>query len=101
MTNDKQLNLPERMTAAQPPTAVTLLADLSRWNQDTGPCREADLDLLSIVVEEALRGVDISKRFPGFWDRLIANAELRAAFLESLALLEESREGRLRPLPTP
>jgi hypothetical protein len=99
--NDKQVAFAKRLKQSGPVTAVTLLTDLARWNQDTGPCREADLDLLSIVVEEALRGVDISKRYPGFWGRLIANAELRQAFLESLELLEESREGRLRPLPTP
>jgi hypothetical protein len=96
--NDKQVALGKQLKQSGPPTAVILLADLARWNQDTGPCREADLDLLSIVVEEALRGVDISKRFPGFWGRLIANAELRQAFPESLEMLEESREGRLRPL---
>jgi hypothetical protein len=98
MMDDEQFSLPQRLTDT---TAAAFLADLSRWDQDPAPCSEADLDLLSLVIDEALGGVDISRRFPTFWAKLLASAELREAFLESLELLEAGRAGRLRPLPPP
>ena len=45
-------------------------------------------DLLSLVVSDALKGIDIPTRYPEFFQRLLAEDELRQAFLEALDLIE-------------
>jgi hypothetical protein len=82
------------------PVAITLLlADLAPDDQKPGARGENDWELLSLMVDEAARGVNIAQRFPIFWARIVANSELHRAFQETLALLKDSRAGRLRLLP--
>src|SRR5688572_17786521 len=57
--------------------------------------------MLSLVVHDALEGVDISVRYPAFYQRMLADNELREAFLDSLDLLRRSQVGQLLPLPQP
>jgi hypothetical protein len=51
--------------------------------------------MLSIVVNDALMGIDIMKKYPAFYARMLADEELRTAFLDTLELLEEGRAGKL------
>jgi hypothetical protein len=76
---------------------MALLVDLALWKPTSEPCSEADFELLLLVVDEAARGVDIARRFPAFWAKMMANAELHETFEDALELLADSRAGRLRP----
>lgn len=57
--------------------------------------------MLTLAVNDALEGVDISLHYPDFYQKMLADNELRQAFLESLELLTHSRAGTLLPLPFP
>lgn len=74
-----------------PETAELLLNDLSRIATSphtTSP--DEDYEMLSIVVNDALIGIDVMKKYPAFYARMLVDKELRAAFLDTLELLEES-----------
>jgi hypothetical protein len=49
---------------------------------------EMDLEMLSLVVNDALHGVDIQKRYPAFYQRLTEEPGLRDAFLEIFEMAE-------------
>ena len=51
--------------------------------------------MLSIVVNDALLGVDVIKKYPAFFARMMVDEELKTAFLDTLELLEQSRAGEL------
>ena len=51
--------------------------------------------MLSLVVNDALQGIDIISQYPTFYRRLQANAELRHAFLDALDLLTSSTADEL------
>lgn len=55
--------------------------------------------MLSLVVNDVLKGVDIAQQYPEFYKKLLANVELRQAFLDTLELLEMERTDTLQPLP--
>ncbi|MDX9991053.1 MAG: hypothetical protein RBS68_03285 [Anaerolineales bacterium] len=55
--------------------------------------------MLSLIVDEALKGVDIEIQYPDFYGRLLKNAALRQAFLDTLELIEAEKEGLWLPLP--
>ncbi len=55
--------------------------------------------MLSLVVNDALEGVDIARRYPSFYRRMLADPQLRWAFLEALEILEQDKSGGLEPLP--
>jgi hypothetical protein len=50
--------------------------------------------MLSIMVNDALIGIDVMKKYPAFYSRMLVDAELRTAFLDTLELLELSQVGR-------
>jgi hypothetical protein len=79
-----------------PETGNQLLADLSHFNPllETTPSNE-DYEMLSIVVNDALIGIDVIKKYPHFYSRMLVSGELRTAFLDTLELLEQSRAGEL------
>ncbi len=79
-----------------PNTADQLLQHLIEPDQ---PATAEDEDMLSLVVDDALQGVDIIKQYPAFYRKLLNNSELRQAFLDALDLLERSETGELTPLP--
>jgi hypothetical protein len=56
--------------------------------------------MLSLVVHDALEGVDISVQYPAY-QRMLTDNELREAFLDTLDLLRRSRADELLPLPQP
>lgn len=55
--------------------------------------------MLSLVLDDALNGVDISEQYPHFYQRMLADLHLRTAFLESLTLLRRDAANQLEPLP--
>ncbi|HNB54716.1 MAG TPA: hypothetical protein PK530_22395, partial [Anaerolineales bacterium] len=63
---------------------------------------ETDLELLSLVVNDALNGVDIQKQYPAFYKRLVEEPGLRDAFLDVLEMAEEGENEELElELPEP
>jgi hypothetical protein len=85
-----------RENQSWPETGDQLISDLSQIS--TSPQENAsdeDNDMLSIVVNDALIGIDVMKKYPGFYARMLADKELRTAFLDTLELLEEGRAGKL------
>jgi len=56
-------------------------------------------EMLSIIIDEAYQGIDISKRYPTFYRKLIENARLRQAFIDILELLEKEEQNELIALP--
>jgi hypothetical protein len=75
-----------------------LLADL-KDQEEREEGRDQDFELLALMVDEALRGVDIPQRYPLIWQKMIADAALHEAFVDCLELLEASGAGTLRPWP--
>lgn len=56
-----------------------------------------DGEMLSLVINDALEGVDITRRYPTFYRRLLANAHLRQIFLDAMEALQ--KDEALDPLP--
>lgn len=78
-----------------PEKADALLADLNQPAQ-LPFVGEVDYQMLSLVVNDALEGVDITARYPAFYRKLLADAELRQMFLDALVILTGEE---LEPLP--
>jgi hypothetical protein len=57
-------------------------------------------EVLSLIVDEALKGVDIEIQYPDFYGRLLKNAALRQAFIDTLEMMEAEKEGLLTPIPS-
>lgn len=76
-----------------------LLADLLRQ----GDPRAADelSEMLSVVVDDALQGIDVSQRYREFYGLLTRHEALHRAFIESLEILSESVDPDWDPLPQP
>jgi hypothetical protein len=49
-------------------------------------------EILSLLVDEALKGVDVKTRYPDGYQQLLDNHELRQIFLDSLVGLEANDE---------
>jgi hypothetical protein len=79
--------------------ARRLADDLSQLDAQALPASTADDEMLSLIVDEASKGVDISKRYPTFYRKLLSNPDLRQAFLNALETLDAEHENRLDPLP--
>lgn len=60
---------------------------------------EGDYEMLSLVVNDALEGVDISRRYPAYYQKMLTNPQLFEAFLEMVEVLEEDRAGQLESPP--
>lgn len=56
-----------------------------------------DFEFLSLFIEEAMNGVDVAARYPGYYRRLISNPLLRQAFLDVLQLMETDLAGLPEP----
>ncbi|HNB51142.1 MAG TPA: hypothetical protein PK530_04335, partial [Anaerolineales bacterium] len=59
---------------------------------------EAEQDMLSLVVNDALHGIDIQKQYPAFYQKLTVDGALRDAFLEIMEMVSEED---LEPAPLP
>jgi hypothetical protein len=58
----------------------------------SAPVSVADNEMLSLIVNDVLKGVDIAARYPTFYQELLKNSNLRQAFLEALESLEKGAE---------
>ncbi len=58
-----------------------------------------DMDMFSLAVHDALSGVDISERYPTFFQKMVANLSLYQAFLDAVAILEADGRQELIPVP--
>lgn len=87
----KQMNSPIKLQE--------LLNDLSRLGATDSSDWTGDDDMLSLMVNEALKGVDITAQYPDFYQELLTNAALREAFLDVLTLIEKDERGLLAALP--
>lgn len=74
-----------------------LANDLSVFSAQALPTSTADDEMLSLMVSEAIKGVDIPKRYPTFYQRLLSDPNLRQAFVDLLGLTEDEN----KPLPFP
>ncbi|MDV7392161.1 hypothetical protein RZS08_12430, partial [Arthrospira platensis SPKY1] len=72
---------------------------MSNTNRDLDDNLNDWFDMLSIIVNDALDGVDIASRYPDFYRRMLAHSELHEAFLDALSVLEMDAAGELAPLP--
>jgi hypothetical protein len=58
-----------------------------------------DEEMLSLLINDALQGIDITARYPALYRRLLAIPELREAFFDGVELLQKSRSGQLAKIP--
>jgi hypothetical protein len=49
-------------------------------------------EMLSIIVNDALNGVDIAKRYPTFFNRLLQDEEMQASFIDAIETAEKDQE---------
>jgi len=66
----------------------SLINDLSAVNGQTLSTSVADNEMLSLIVDEAIKGINIAQRYPDFYKKLLDNAILRETFLEVLESME-------------
>ncbi len=60
----------------------------SRWQNS--PLVEADYQWVPQVVEDSLQGIDIGANYPAFFQKLLANGDLRQSFLSALVVRLDS-----------
>ncbi len=78
--------------------ALRRLADeLGQLDTTALPETVGDKEMLSLIVEEVNKGVDISIRYPDFYQKLLNHRELRQAFLDVLQSIEDEEENE--PIP--
>lgn len=75
--------------------ARRLIEDLGKLNAQTQSAPTADNDMLSLVVSETIKGVDIPKRYPTFYQKLLSDPHLRGAFVDLLESFDD--ENQLAP----
>jgi hypothetical protein len=83
------------------PDQVNELLELLRQIEEEASVNKQEHELLSLLLDDALRETDIASRYPIFFKKLLGNEKLREAFLDSLDLLEQTRAKTLKPLPGP
>jgi len=71
----------------QPPQPVTDKGDIE--------------EMMSLVVNDALAGIDIAERYPEFYAKMLSDTQFYQAFLDILNLLEADYQGELSALPQP
>lgn len=76
-----------------PEAAVALLKSVLP-SQTAAPfvLEPEDETMLSVILSDALAGVDIASRYPAYFRRIMAEPTLSAAFLDALDMLETSLE---------
>ncbi|MFO7585252.1 MAG: hypothetical protein R6W69_11025 [Anaerolineales bacterium] len=76
-----------------------LASDLAGFTSEDLFITQEDNEMLSLLIDESLKGVDIKTQYPDSYRRLLSNPELRQMFLDTLESLEAQKEGRLEPFP--
>jgi hypothetical protein len=72
-----------------------LIDDLIQLNAASKSGTLEDEEMLSLIVEDACQGVDISKRYPAFYQKLLHHSDLRQAFLDILDSLDDEETIRM------
>lgn len=83
-------------TGKWPEPANQLWLDLAKSEQAHD--KKADDSMFSIVVSDALEGIDIAKKHPEFYRRMLKNPELFQSFLDIVEVMEADRAGLLEPV---
>lgn len=65
-----------------------LIEELSHFDFQLSDISIEDDEMLSLIASEAVKGVDIAKRYPVFYRKLLNSANLRRTFLDVLQMLE-------------
>jgi hypothetical protein len=87
---------PEQEWRARQEATEQLLRHLSK----TAVVPDAeDEEMLSLLINDALQGVDVTRRYPVLYRRILAIPELREAFFDAMDLLQKSRSGQLETIP--
>lgn len=66
-----------------------LIEDLKKLNLSESEVSEHESNSLSLMVDEALKGVDIRSHYPTFYTRLLKSFALRQQFIEAILLLKQ------------
>ncbi len=77
-----------------------LAADLAGIDSDVLFISMKEHEMLSLMVDETLKGVDIKTRYPDFYQKLFSNAELRQVFLDALDSVEAEKQSELSAFPS-
>ncbi len=83
-------------TGKWPEPANQLWLDLTKDKQADD--EKADDTMFSVVVGDAINGIDITKRHPEFYRQMLKNPELFQAFLDVVEVLEADKAGLLEPV---
>jgi hypothetical protein len=89
-----QLNLNKNQEAFK-----KLANDLAEFDANTSSTFLVDNEMLSLVVSEVLKGVDISIRYPTFYRNILKNDDLRQAFIDALGSIENGTQSETVVLP--
>lgn len=73
-------------------TIKRLADDLAEIDTKTSSSLIVDYEMLSLIIDDALKGVDISVRYPTFYRKLLNNADLRQAFVDALEAIEKDKQ---------
>jgi len=92
--NARRLDNGKRAKARQ-----KLAVDLAGITSEISSIPMEENEMLSLIIDEALKGVDIKTRYSDFYRKLLSNAELRQVFLDTLEAIEAGKEGKLVPFP--
>jgi hypothetical protein len=77
-----------------PQFANTLLDDLTASSD-----KKEDDAMLVYIVEDALRGADLPRKYPELYRRLLSDSSLRHTFLDMLAALDPNQPIEMPPMP--
>ena len=83
-------------TAAWPSSANALFADLIA----SSDVMEEDA-MLELIVQDALRGVDVPRKYPEAYHHLLTNEHLRQTFLDLLVALDPNQAQDMPSMPKP
>ena len=81
------------MGGTLPKTTELLLHNLEAQHEPI--ISQEDDDMLALVINDALQNVDIEKRYPAFYLKMINSPELHELFVDALELLEKDSANRL------
>jgi hypothetical protein len=80
-------------------TVKRLADDLAAIDSDISSISMGDNEMLSLILNQSLKDVDIKARYPTFYRKLLHNAELRRAFVDALDAVESEKSGEMVSLP--
>lgn len=78
-------------------TVKRLVDELAAIDSDISPISMEDNEMLSLIINESLKDVDITVRYPAFYRKLLNNSELRKAFVDALDAIESEKSGEVVP----